>query len=132
MEDERSAHLGLDLVGGENQTKWKTILKSDRILVDAGYFYGIFDKSDQYHSDANKIDIEELRNRPYLCLFVLAWPMLYETVNTRFVKRGQLSKLEEPLVPDRTQSRVTSAQPTGARARRQVNIRSYQILSVLC
>lgn len=83
--------------------KMETILKFNRILVDTSFFYGIFDKGDQYHSEAKEINIEKLSNRLYPCSFVLAWPILYETVNTRFVKRGHLSKLEEFLRHQRTE-----------------------------
>ena len=89
--------------GEENQTKKETILKFNRILVDTSFFYGIFDKRDQHHADAKKINIEKLGDPPDTCSFVLPWPILYETVNTRFVKHGHLSKLEEFLRHQRTE-----------------------------
>lgn len=52
-----------------------------RILVDTSYLYALYDKSDKNHSVVANREVE-LRT----CHFVIAWPMLYETVNTRLDK----------------------------------------------
>ena len=71
----------------------------ERILIDTGFFFAIFDERDQHHQSAKKIeewlDLESRRR-------VLAWPILYETLSTRFVKRGHLSKVERLMVHPRT------------------------------
>lgn len=51
------------------------------LLVDTGYFFALFDPGDQYHEEAVKKQ-EWLDELP----IVLPWPILYETLNTRFVK----------------------------------------------
>ena len=71
----------------------------ERILIDSGFFFGIFDKGDQYHESAKRIeewlDLESRRR-------VVAWPILYETLNTKLVKSGHLTNLERFLVHPRT------------------------------
>ena len=71
----------------------------ERILIDSGFFFGIFDERDQHHESAKKIeawlDLESRRR-------VVAWPILYETLSTKIVKRGHLTNLERFLVHPRT------------------------------
>ena len=55
----------------------------ERVLTDTGIWYGLFDQGDQYFARAQtKVD--------YLDLFqvVLPWPILYETLGTRFVRNA--------------------------------------------
>ncbi len=54
-------------------------------VVDAGFWFALFEKRDQYHERALAREglIESLQ-------LVIPWPCLYETLNTRFVK-NQLS-----------------------------------------
>ena len=71
----------------------------ERILIDTGFFIAIFDEGDKYHESAKRIEEwldSEGRKR------VVAWPILYETLSTRFVKRGHLTNLERFLVHPRT------------------------------
>ena len=51
------------------------------LLVDTGYFFALFNPNDQYHDQA-------VEKREWLDLFPIAfpWPVLYETLNTKFVK----------------------------------------------
>lgn len=53
----------------------------ERALTDAGIWYALFERRDQYFAQAQ----EKVQ---YLDLFyiVLPWPILYETLNTRFVR----------------------------------------------
>lgn len=71
----------------------------ERILIDTGFFFAIFDEADQYHESAKRIeewlDLESRRR-------VLAWPILYETLSTKFVKRGHLGNFERFMVHPRT------------------------------
>jgi hypothetical protein len=56
------------------------------ILVDTGFLYALFDESDPYHNkviERGMVDFLEFGN------IVLPHPILYETLNTRFVKRKE-------------------------------------------
>ena len=63
------------------------IVKFNRVLVDTSFLFGIFDKADQYH-ERSVVVLEALHTRR--TKIVLAWPVLYETVNTGFLKDGHL------------------------------------------
>lgn len=55
---------------------------SNTLLVDSGFFIALFNPRDQHHSDAcEKQDWLETLS------VVVPWPILYETINTRFVRR---------------------------------------------
>ncbi|MFZ0927855.1 MAG: hypothetical protein WAN11_04610 [Syntrophobacteraceae bacterium] len=52
------------------------------LLVDTGFWYALYDGGDSHHEDAQILaDLLDQFN------LVLPWPCLYETLNTRFVKR---------------------------------------------
>ena len=54
----------------------------DRIaLVDTSFWYAAFTEADQHFNDA-QAKLEQLMNLKY----VLPWPVLYETVNSRFLQ----------------------------------------------
>lgn len=71
----------------------------ERILIDTGFFIGIFGEGDQYHESAKRIE-EWLSLES--CTRILAWPILYETLSTKFVKRGHLSNFERFMIHPRT------------------------------
>ena len=52
------------------------------LLVDSGFFFALFDPRDSYHDQAETkkdcLDVYSL---------VVPWPVLYETMNTRFARR---------------------------------------------
>ena len=51
------------------------------LLVDTGFFFALLDRRDQYHATAEtKKDLLDTSPR-----VILPWPVLYETLNTRFV-----------------------------------------------
>lgn len=54
------------------------------LLVDSGFFFALFNPRDQHHGDACEKQewLEALS-------VVVAWPILYETINTRFVRRPE-------------------------------------------
>jgi predicted nucleic acid-binding protein len=61
---------------------WKKLMSD--ILVDTGFLLGLYDNRDQYHDRARQNFVQYFgttRNRLIVC-----WPILYETVSTRFVK----------------------------------------------
>lgn len=52
------------------------------LLVDTGFWYALYDNRDSHHGDAQSLaDLLDLHN------LVIPWPSLYETLNTRFVRR---------------------------------------------
>jgi predicted nucleic acid-binding protein len=51
------------------------------LLVDSGFWYALYDKTDQHHAAAReKSDLIESAN------ILILWPVLYETFNSRFAK----------------------------------------------
>ena len=57
---------------------------NNTLLVDSGFFFALFDPRDQHHGDAcKKQDLLEALS------VVVPWPILYETINTRFVRRPE-------------------------------------------
>ena len=53
-----------------------------RVLVDSGFFFALFDARDQHHADAN-----EKQEWLEILSVAVPWPILYETVNTRHARR---------------------------------------------
>ena len=51
---------------------------SDRTLVDSSFLYALYDERDDFHEKVVGRE-GELRH----CEFILAWPVLYETINSR-------------------------------------------------
>jgi predicted nucleic acid-binding protein len=51
------------------------------ILIDTGFWFALYDKGDGYHEKA--VFLEELI---YGNNFLIPWPTLYETINTKFCK----------------------------------------------
>lgn len=75
----------------------------NNILVDSCFWYALFDSSDKYHSKAQDMkDYLDFGN------IILPFPILYETLNTRFSKRDSWMSIFEEytkkettyLVPD--------------------------------
>ena len=52
-----------------------------KVLVDSGFFFPLFNPRDRYHADA-------VEKREWLEILspVIPWPILYETINTRFAR----------------------------------------------
>ena len=62
----------------------------ERVLVDSGFFFALFNERDRHHASAC-----QLEGWLDLAQVILPWPILYETVNTRFVRRpANLAKFE--------------------------------------
>lgn len=70
----------------------------NNILIDSCFWYALFDSSESYHSKALDMkDYLEFGN------IILPYPILYETLNTRFSKRdGWMSIFEEYLKRETT------------------------------
>ena len=54
-----------------------------RILIDSGFWLGLYDQQDQWHNQAKAV-AHKLTFHQWL----LPWPTLYETLSTRFVKKS--------------------------------------------
>lgn len=66
-----------------SMTKKKpTTMRRETLLVDSGFFIALLDPRDRYHAEAGKKE-EWLE----LYSLIVPWPVLYETVNTRFTRR---------------------------------------------
>ena len=55
------------------------------LLIDTGYLIALFEKKDEHHKAARR-NKHLLETHPV----VLPWPVLYETINTRFAKRSHI------------------------------------------
>jgi predicted nucleic acid-binding protein len=64
-----------------------------RALVDTGFWYALLDERDSYHSVA-KAKTEGLFRLTYL----VPWPVMYETLCTRFVRRPHVVRTFETLL----------------------------------
>lgn len=53
------------------------------VLADTGFWIAFYDRSDQYHKSANAI-----MEQSALGTFLFPWPLYYELLRTRFVKRA--------------------------------------------
>ncbi len=69
---------------------------SKNIVADSGFWFALFNERDRHHDDALRIEanLEQLN-------LLIPWPTLYETINTRFVRRmecreGLRRYLEKP------------------------------------
>ncbi len=54
-------------------------------LIDSGFWFALLDKQDPYFHDAQARE-DYVRNASYL----VPWPVLYETLCTRFVRRPEI------------------------------------------
>ena len=63
------------------------------ICADSGFLIGLYDDRDQYHARANELFIAYFNNSVNRLL--VPWPVLYETVSTRLMRRPRsLAALE--------------------------------------
>lgn len=54
----------------------------ERLLVDSGFFFALFEPRDQHHADAR-----ERQEWLEIASVVIPWPIFYETINTRHARR---------------------------------------------
>ena len=52
------------------------------VIIDTGFWYALYDKRDEYHEVAQKLYDDIIIHN-----WLVPWPTLYETLNTRFVRR---------------------------------------------
>lgn len=64
-----------------------------QILIDTGYLFALFEEKDEHHREA-------LEYAEYLSDYqvIIPWPILYETVNTRFIRRPAIIRRMEGLL----------------------------------
>lgn len=110
-----------------------TVPSSNALLVDSGFFFALFDPRDQHHADAcEKQDwLEELS-------VVVPWPILYETINTRFVRRPativrfeSILRARDTVLLDDSPYRFEAYEDVFARAKARRNAMSL-VDAVLC
>lgn len=53
-------------------------------LIDTGFWFALYDVKDQHYQRASEIS-EYIDNQ----LLLIPWPSLYETLNTKFIKRQE-------------------------------------------
>ena len=68
-------------------------MRPEALLVDSGFFFALFDQRDAHHAAA----IEKQAWFEHLSL-VVPWPILYETINTRFARRAVTIKRFESII----------------------------------
>lgn len=51
------------------------------ILIDSGFWFALYNRTDQYHQDA--VELADLLEDNTI---LIPWPSLYETINTRFCR----------------------------------------------
>ena len=54
----------------------------NKVIVDTGFWYALYDERDEYHQQAIKL-FEYLS----MSKIIIPFPSLYETINTRFAKK---------------------------------------------
>lgn len=79
------------------------------ILVDTGFFFALFNEKDRYHASAR-------RNAQWLDILpvLLPWPILYETINTRFVRRDRGFTQFQAIVESRQTEKLDDSPYRGA------------------
>ena len=106
---------------------------NNTLLVDSGFFFALFDPREQHHGDACKKQdwIETLS-------VVVPWPILYETINTRFVRRPEtivrfesILRAHDAVLLDDSPYRLDAYEDVLARAKTQRNAMSLAD-AVLC
>ena len=106
---------------------------SNTLLVDSGFFFALFDPRDQHHSDACKKQdwLETLS-------VVVPWPILYETINTRFVRRPEtivrfesILRAHDTVLLDDSPYRRDAYEDVLSRARTKRNAMSF-VDAILC
>ena len=66
------------------------------VCADAGFLIALYDSTDQYHPKAQRLFQENLA--PPFNRFVLPWPIMYESLSTRFARsRRRVEFLERDL-----------------------------------
>ena len=65
----------------------------NNILIDTGFWFGLYDRRDNYYNEAN-----ELINYLEMGNILIPFPTVYETINTRFSKNKEGLESFEKLI----------------------------------
>ena len=106
---------------------------NNTLLVDSGFFFALLDPRDQHHAAAR-----EKQDWLEMLSIVMPWPILYETINTRFTRRpGTIARFESIIHAPETEFlddgpyRLEAYEDTLAQAKAQRHAMSL-VDSVLC
>ena len=109
------------------------MIRNDTLLVDSGFFFALFNPRDQHHGDACEKQewLETLS-------VVVPWPILYETINTRFVRRPEtivrfesILRAHDTVLLDDSPYRLDAYEDVFAQAKAKRNAMSL-VDAVLC
>ncbi|MBI4639808.1 MAG: hypothetical protein HY731_03895 [Candidatus Tectomicrobia bacterium] len=97
------------------------------LLLDTGFWYALYDDRDSHYEDAQILaNVLEIHN------LLIPWPCLYETLNTRFVKRHEwLNSFEAYVMRNNTVQLSDEAYRQGALGRVFRNQTSWRPLSLV-
>ena len=94
------------------------------LLVDTGFFFAMYDERDAHHAEAQ--DKQSLLD---VYAVILPWPVLYETINTRFSRRrGIMARFNAVITSgntallDDSPYRVEAYQAVARNARRPMSL----------
>lgn len=57
----------------------------NNIIVDTGFWFGLYTQSDPHHKKAEKI-VDFLQRKYGTVCYIIPYPTLYETLNTKFLR----------------------------------------------
>ena len=90
------------------------------LLVDTGYLIALYEKRDEHYATA-----QHNKNLLELHPVILPWPVLYETINTRFAKKPEVLMRIDKIVAKENTLRLDDS-PYREAAYRQVKLNSPQ------
>ena len=90
------------------------------LLVDTGYLIALYDERDEHYATA-----QHNKNLLELHPVILPWPVLYETINTRFAKKPEVLMRIDKIVAKEDTLRLDDS-PYREAAYRQVKQNSRQ------
>ena len=95
------------------------------LLVDTGFFIALYDERDSYHPEA-----QEKQKLLDVYAIILPWPVLYETVNTRFSRRrGIMAQFDAIITSDNTE--LLDDSPYRVEAYQAVTRKAHRPLSLV-
>lgn len=94
------------------------------LLVDTGFFIAMYDERDAHHAEA-----QDKQNLLDVYTVILPWPVLYETINTRFSRRRGIMARFDALITssdtallDDSPYRVEAYRTVARNARRSLSL----------
>ena len=103
------------------------------LLVDTGFFIAMYDERDSHHVEA-----QDKRELPDLFAIILPWPVLYETINSRFSRRRGIMARFDALItsgnttlPDDSPYRVGAYRTVAGNARRPLSLADAVLRAII-